>query len=335
MQTGEIEVVPLAAESLGVRSFCTLVKTPDIHMVLDPSAALAMRERFEPHPIEYQTLIKSLERIFVESRKADVLSVSHYHYDHVSPGFTDFRYNLSSREELQRLFDGKVILAKDNRDNINPSQRRRGFYFEKDVQPITEKIHWSDGETFEFGATKVVCSKPLSHGPSNTKLGYVVATSIEHEGHSVLFAPDLQGPTVQDDLEYIISTSPDILLVGGPPIYLRRFEEHHRQSASLSLTRLATELPLVVVDHHLMRSTEWLDWLRPIRAAAESAGNRIVSVAESLEIENRCLESMRAFLYSEYPPSSDFIHWTESTDDYKKNNLPPLNDTALDMGRTS
>ncbi len=325
MQVGEIEVVPLAAESLGVRSFCTLVKTPDLRLVLDPSAALAMRERLEPHPFEYQILIKSLERIFIESKKADVLSISHYHYDHVRPGFTDFRYNLSSREELQRLFDGKTILAKDNRENINASQRRRGFYFEKDVKPTSEKIHWSDGSTFDFGATKVICSKPLSHGPSDTKLGYVVATTIEYEGNSVMFAPDLQGPIVQEDLAYILSASPDLLLVGGPPLYLKKFEEHHRRSAFQSLTKLVTEIPLVVVDHHLMRSKDWLEWLSPIKTAAERVSNQILSVADSLGVESRCLESMRSTLYSDHPPGSEFIHWTEATDEYKKNNLPPLN----------
>ncbi len=334
MQLGEIEIEPLAAESLGVRSFCTLVKTPDIRLVLDPSAALAMRERLEPHPIEYQILIKSLERIFVESRKADVLSISHYHYDHVRPGFTDFRYNLSSREELQRLFDGKTVLAKDNRENINPSQRRRGFYFEKDVQSISEEIHWSDGTAFEFGATKVTCSSPLSHGPSDTKLGYVIATTIEYEGSSVMFAPDLQGPVVQEDLAYILSSSPDLLLVGGPPLYLKKFEERHRQSAFQSLTRLVTEIPLVVVDHHLMRSKDWLNWLGPIKVAAERAGNQIMSIAEMLGTENRCLESMRTSLYSEQPPESDFMRWTDATDEYKKSNLPPLN-IALDKSRTS
>jgi predicted metallo-beta-lactamase superfamily hydrolase len=334
VQVGEIEVVPLAAESLGVRSFSTLIKTPDLRLVLDPSAALAMRERLEPHPFEYQTLMKSLERIFVESRKADVLSISHYHYDHVRPGFTDFRYNMSSREELQRMFEGKIILAKDNRDNINPSQRRRGFYFEKDVQPSSEEIHWSDGRTFEFGATRVICSKPLSHGPTDTKLGYVVATSIEYERNSVMFAPDLQGPVVRNDLEYILSTSPDILLVGGPPIYIKRFEAQHRQSALLSLTRLVTEIPHVVVDHHLMRSKDWLQCMNPIKAAAKRAGNKVTSVAESLEIENNCMESMRSSLYSEHPPRSEFLHWTEATDEYKKNNLPPIN-RASDSTRTS
>ncbi|MHA2385076.1 MAG: MBL fold metallo-hydrolase [Candidatus Thorarchaeota archaeon] len=328
MQLGDIEIEPLAAESLGVRSFCTLVKTPDIRVVLDPSAALAMRERLEPHPIEYQTLMKSLERIFVESKKADVLSISHYHYDHVRPGFTDFRYNLSSREELQRLFDGKVVLAKDNRENINPSQRRRGFYFEKDVKAISEEIHWSDGNTFEFGATKFICSKPLSHGPSDTKLGYVIATTVEYDGVSVMFAPDLQGPVVQEDLKYILSSSPDLLLVGGPPIYLKRFEEQHRQFAFQSLTRLVKEIPLVVVDHHLMRSNDWFNWLGPIRVAADRVGNQIVSVAEMLGTENTCLESMRSTLYSEQPPHSEFISWTDATDEYKKSNLPPINNTS-------
>lgn len=329
MQIGDIEIVPLAAESLGVRSFCTLVKTPDLRLVLDPSAALAMRERLEPHPVEYQTLIKSLERIFIESRKADILSISHYHYDHVRPGFTDFRYNLSSREELQRMFDGKIILAKDNRENINASQRRRGFFFEKDVKPISEEIRWSDGMTFDFGESKVICSKPLSHGPAETKLGYVVATTIEYEQASVMFAPDLQGPVVQEDLAYILSSSPSLLIVGGPPLYLKQFEENHRKSAFQSLTKLVSEIPLVVIDHHLMRSKDWSNWLSPIKSAAERAGNQLMSMAELLGAENRCLESMRTALYSEQPPGSEFMCWTDATEEYKKSHLPPIN-SALD-----
>lgn len=334
MLIGDIEIVPLAAESLGVRSFCTLVKTPDLCIVLDPSAALAMRGRLEPHPIEYQTLIKSLERIFVESRNADVLSISHYHYDHVRPGFTDFRYNLSSREELLRIFEGKVILAKDNRENINASQRRRGFYFEKDVQPISEEICWSDGMTFDFGASKVICSKPLFHGPPDTKLGYVVATTIEYEGHSVMFAPDLQGPIAQEDLAYILSSSPNLLIVGGPPLYLKKFEERHRKSAFQSLTKLVSEIPIVVIDHHLMRSKDWPNWLSPIKSAAEGMGNQIMSIAELLGEQNRCLESMRPVLYSAHPPRSEFLRWIDATDEYKKSNLPPI-DSAMNNKRTS
>jgi predicted metallo-beta-lactamase superfamily hydrolase len=325
VQVGEIEVVPLAAESLGVRSLCTKVKTPDLSVILDPSAALAMREGLEPHPIEYQTLMKSLERIFVEARKADVLSISHYHYDHVRPGFTDFRYNMSSREELQMLFGGKVILAKDNRENINPSQRRRGFYFEKDVQSVSKEIHWSDGKSFDFGTTRIMCSNPLCHGPSDTRLGYVTATKIEYDGSSILFAPDIQGPVMKEDLEYILSSAPDLLIVGGPPIYLRKFKEQHKQSAFHSLTRLVTKVPVVVVDHHLMRSKDWVTWLNPIRVAAERTGNQLMSIAESIGVQNRCLESTRASLYSEQPPSSEFVHWTNATDEYKKSNRPPLN----------
>jgi predicted metallo-beta-lactamase superfamily hydrolase len=325
VQVGDIDIVPLAAESLGVRSLCTLVKTPDLRVVLDPSAALAMRQSLEPHPIEYQKLMECLDRIFVESRKADVLSISHYHYDHVRPGFKDFRYNMSSREELQRLFTGKLILAKDNRENINPSQRRRGFYFEKDVKSVADEIHWSDGKTFNFGETQITCSEPLSHGPTDTKLGYVTATKIEYDNNSVLFAPDLQGPVAIEDLDYILASTPDLLIVGGPPIYLNRFKEKYKQSAFHSLTRLVTEIPVVVVDHHLMRSKDWQNWLNPIKTAAERADNQVMSIAEFLGVPISCLESTRAFLYSEHPPSSEFIHWTNATDDYKKSNLPPIN----------
>ncbi|MFW9845238.1 MAG: hypothetical protein ACFFD6_00705 [Candidatus Thorarchaeota archaeon] len=326
MRIGKIEVIPLASESMGVRSLCTFIRTPDLAIILDPSAALAMRERLEPHPLEYRKLLETLQAIFVESRKADILSISHYHYDHVRPGFTNFRYNLSSREELQRLVEGKLILAKDNRENINPSQRRRGYFFQKDIEDLVKEIRWSDGQTFDFGGTKVICSQPLSHGPSGSRLGFVISTTIECEGHRVLFAPDVQGPVDPKDLSYVLSMSPDLAIIGGPPIYLKRFGEEHSRAALHSMTRIVSEIPMVVLDHHLMRSKDWENWLHPVAVTAEKAGNNLLTMAKLAGIDNTCLESMRATLYADYPPSSDFLAWTAASEEYKMKNLPPLNE---------
>lgn len=301
-----------------------MVSTPDVKLLLDPSAALAMREGREPHPREYHRLMKTLEQILVEARRVDILSVSHYHYDHVRPGFTNFRYNLSSRDELQRVFQDKIVFAKDNRENVNPSQRRRGFFFEKDVSGVAEEIRWVDGQSYSFGETTVSHSKPLPHGPIDTNLGSIIATTVEHAGSRVLFAPDVQGPVVSDTLSFILSNNLDAAIVGGPPVYLKRFEDTHRHAALASLMELAARIPILVVDHHLMRSKGWKEWLNPVTNAASKAENTVMTMAEMAGLEPYCMESIREDLYSMYPPRPEFMNWVNATDKYKAGNLPPI-----------
>ncbi|TFF92320.1 hypothetical protein EU545_01280 [Candidatus Thorarchaeota archaeon] len=324
MRVGDIEILPLAAETMGVRSLCTAVATPDLRILFDPSAGLAKRYGLEPHLLEYRALQNSLERIFVEARKADVLSVSHYHFDHIRPGFTNFRYNLSSREELQLMFEDKVVLAKDNRENINPSQRRRGYYFQKDVEDVVRTIKWSDGKRFYFEDTMLTYSPPLSHGPESSPLGYVVATCVEHDSARFVFAPDVQGPVQQEVVDILLKMNPDLMVVGGPPIYLHVFSETHRNAARKMLCRMASVVPVLVVDHHLQRSPSWERWLSPVYQRAEESGNCVTTMAEIAGEEVRCLEADRQLLYETDPPPEEFMVWTQATDEYKNSHMPPL-----------
>jgi hypothetical protein len=324
MQLGEIEIVPLGAESLGVRSLCTMVKTPDVTMVLDPSAALAKRYRLEPHPLEYQKLMRVLKRIRTATEDADVLSISHYHFDHVRPGFRNCLYNLSSREERKEMFQGKKVLAKDNRDNINASQRRRAYYFKKDVGDVVEQIDWADSRTFAYGETSLTFSDPLPHGKDGTFLGFVLSLTVRHENSTFLFAPDVQGPTSRSSLDYFIGQDIDLAIVGGPPTYLSKFTETEESSALYSLTRLAMSVPLLVVDHHNMRDLNWESWIRPIRNAAERHGNSLLTMAEGLGEQVEALEAERQQLYQDNPPSEEFLAWCDATTEFKMENLPPL-----------
>ena len=324
MKIGSIEVIPIAAESIGVRSLCSKVKTPDVTIVLDPSAALAKRYGLEPHPFEYQKLLEVLDTIFVESRQAEILSISHYHYDHVRPGFTNYRYNFSSREELQRLFESKLVLAKDYRENINPSQRRRGHYFKKDVSKVVKKIEWADNQFFSFGDTSVKYSQPLPHGPANTRMGYVLATVIEHEKTRIVFAPDVQGPVVSTSLDFLLSTDADLLIVGGPPIYLSQWEQSNSDKALQALSKLALSTHFLVVDHHLMRSNEWRYWIQPIQKTSSERGNKVLTMAELGNRKIRCMEAERPELYSSAPPCEEFMNWTKASDEYKMQHMPPI-----------
>ena len=58
-----IKVTPLAAESFGVRSMCTLVETPDVSVLLDAGVSLApYRFNLPPHPVEFQTISRLRQR---------------------------------------------------------------------------------------------------------------------------------------------------------------------------------------------------------------------------------------------------------------------------------
>ncbi|MHA1862116.1 MAG: MBL fold metallo-hydrolase, partial [Candidatus Ranarchaeia archaeon] len=79
----KIKVIPLAAESMGVRSLCTIIETCDCKLLMDPSAALGRRFRKMPHPKEYKKLRDAISHILEIASSADIITISHYHYDHV------------------------------------------------------------------------------------------------------------------------------------------------------------------------------------------------------------------------------------------------------------
>lgn len=308
---------------MGVRSLCVRLSTPNVRILFDPSAALARRYRLEPHPLEYRRLRETLDRIHVEAKAADILSISHYHYDHVRPRFTDFRYTFGSLEDLRAMFADKQILAKDYRDHINASQRRRGYYFEKDLRGVAKEIIYADGRSFDFDDTQVVYSSPVPHGPEGTRLGFVLITTVTYQGFRFIFAPDVQGPISTSTTDYILSLKPDLVIVGGPPTYLDRLREH-MGNAARNLRRLVTSIPIVVVDHHLLRSLSWHEWLSPIEQAAIEADHQLMTMATMGGVDPSYLEASRKSLYREMPPSAEFIDWTNATDTYKTRNPPPL-----------
>ena len=76
----------IAFDSLGVRSMCTFVETKDTSILIDPSASLAPNKfGLPPHPKEIERLNELWQLIVKKARKAKVLIISHYHYDHYEP----------------------------------------------------------------------------------------------------------------------------------------------------------------------------------------------------------------------------------------------------------
>lgn len=323
----EILVVPVAYESLGVRSMCTYVETPDVKVLLDAGVSLGPnRYGLPPHPKEYEALRNRREEIIRFAGKSEVITVSHYHFDHHTPSFTDWAYNWCSAEIAEKIYRGKFILAKSYREYANFSQRRRGWLFAKTSGGYAERLEVADNRTFMFGDTYISFSKPVFHGPEGSDLGWVIISVIRHKGERILFAPDVQGPMSQETLSIILKEAPQMAIIGGPPIYLADFRLNHKNinSAIENLKIIAKHVPTVILDHHLLRDAGWNSVMKTVIESAADVSHRVLTSAEFMGRENYLLEAFRKRLYADEPPSTDFIKWSKKPLAERKVTPPPI-----------
>lgn len=309
-----MEVTPLACESLGVRASCVEVETDDATVLMDPGASLGPR-RFDlpPHREEYRALKTLSNRVLAESRDADALTISHYHFDHYIPSFENYRYNWSSEERARELFRGKEVYAKHRERDINHSQRKRSYYVEELCGDLGVPLTYADGETAEVGDLRLRFSPAAPHGPEGTKLGYVLMTAVTDGDSTFVHTGDVQGPVAADSTDWILDRDPDLVFLGGPPTYLSRdtFTEESRERARRNMERLARETDLAV-DHHLLRARNYETYLEPVREAAEETGNTVRTGAELRGEENRLLEARRDELHAEDPVDDAFYDRIEN-----------------------
>jgi predicted metallo-beta-lactamase superfamily hydrolase len=324
-----IKVTPLAAESFGVRSMCTLVETPDVKVLLDAGVSLAPnRFGFPPHPQEFQAIIRLRKRIAEAADKAEVVTISHYHFDHHTPSYEDWRVNWTeSQETARQIYGGKRVLVKNPRDKINPSQRHRAWMFQKTGGKHAKTLESADGKTFELGeGTMLSFSEPVTHGPENAMLGWVVMAEVDFGGEKFMFAPDVQGPMSNRTLKLILDAMPQVIMVGGPPFYLGSFkvDEAQLQLGLKNLVSLVKTAPITILEHHALRDEAWRQRTKQVYEAARKAGHKVMTAAEFAGEENVFLESRRKQLYVDAPPSREFQQWMRLDAMEKSKQKPPL-----------
>lgn len=323
----KIKVVPLAAESLGVRSMCTYVETPSLRVLLDAGVSLCPnRFKLPPHPEEFRAIDAARKKIMKFAEKAEVITISHYHFDHHTPSFEDWLCNWTNPQTAEQTYEQKLVLAKSYSSHINPSQRRRGWIFKKTGGKAAKKIEYSDNRTFHFSKTKMKFSSPVFHGLPNTPLGWIIMTTIQHENEKMLFASDVQGPMDSSTVDVILAEKPDLLVVGGPPLYLADFrvEEQHIQRGLENLLKLVTNIPYTILEHHILRDSGWRNRTKQIHRLAQKTNHKISTAAEFLGEENLLLEARRKELFQKHQPSQDFQKWSKLPEIKRKRTKPPL-----------
>jgi predicted metallo-beta-lactamase superfamily hydrolase len=325
----KIEVTPLAAESFGVRSMCTLVKTPDITLLLDAGVSLCpYRFGLPPHPIEFKTIDLLRRHIAEAADKAKVVTISHYHFDHHTPSYEDWLVNWTEANETARqIYQGKKVLMKNPREKINASQRQRAWLFKKTGGKYAKTLDTADGKTFAFGKeTFLRFSEAVSHGPDNSRLGWVLMALLEYEGERFMFAPDVQGPMSKHTLKLIKAAKPQVIMIGGPPFYLGGFkvDEAQLQLALKNLVAVVETVAVTILEHHALRGESWQKRTEQVYDKAFETGHKVMTAAQFVGLKNKFLESKRKMLYVENPPSKEFERWMREGLREKSNSKPPI-----------
>ncbi len=273
---------------MGTRSMATYVETEDYGLLIDPGVALGpSRYGLPPHPAEFKRMEEHWGAIKEFASKADGLVVSHYHYDHHDP-------------EEPGLYRGKEVYVKHPTVNINKSQRERASYFLGRLGKLPHKLEFADGREFQRGETLIRFSPAVPHG-TGPRLGCVLEVSVEEGGRKMLFTSDVEGPCLEEQVEFILKENPDVVYVDGPMSYMLgyRFSKQSLDAALKNIARILgeTKVEKLIADHHLLRDLRWRERLGALHESLPR-GKELVTAAEYRGLENDLLEARRKELYS-------------------------------------
>ncbi len=284
-----MRITILAADSMGVRSMAHIIELEGTVIAVDPGAALGpKRYGLPPHRIEEALLQKTIDRIVDFCREADLIIITHYHYDHYLRG-----------EAGLEAYRGKRIIAKHPSEEINWSQKRRAFHLKKIFEKAGAKVLYTNGGGFLINNFFIELSNPVWHGSKGTALGKLLMLYLKTiEGESYVYASDTQGPMNKEALEWILSKRPEALFISGPPFYLvgTKIDEQAVQKAEANLIYLIKGgwLKRVIIDHHFSREKGYWNRLEKYKSMGKTM---VQDAAEYSGVERRPLEAMRDELW--------------------------------------
>ena len=300
-----IEII--GAESLGVRGLCCFVKAGNRNILIDPGIALGyMRHKLLPHPVQIAVDEKAQKRIIDAWSESTDIVLSHFHGDHIPLADTNpYQLNIN---RLIGLNPRASIWAKDP-SHFSPTEENR-------AKALTAVLHVDliSAEGKKDGP--MTFSAAVPHGEAKDILETVLMTKIEDD-EIFVHAPDIQlldNKTVSK----IISWKPNIVLAGGPPLYLSRLSEDQVKRAWHNAERLCRAIDRVILDHHLMRSYEGLEWLKIL---SSKIGKQVMCAADFMHKPRLLLEADRARLYKKMPVPDgwheDYETGKVTTDEYQ------------------
>lgn len=272
----------LASESLGVRSMAAVVYGPDFKLVIDPGLALAPRRfRLGPSRQEEDAAARVQRALRNELNGATHVVITHFHGDHHP--MVDADASQMSAQKVSRAL-GEAKLFSIGKKEISKRQTHRKYLLEK---LLGKKTVDAGGQTFGPFAF----SPPVPHGEGGQRSASVLMVLADIGDATIAHGSDIQ---LLDDqpVDILCDWAPEVLFVGGPPVYLLGNRTDILDAAANRLRRLATACGTVVVDHHVMRSDEGAEWLN----RQQRDLSNVCSAAEFMGKEPSLLEAHRKVL---------------------------------------
>jgi len=288
-----MNVLPIAFDSLGTRSMACFVETRDVKILIDPGVSLApLRYGLEPHSIELERLEEHWKKIVEFANQSEILIITHYHYDHHNPW-----------ENLE-IYKNKILLVKNPLEKINFNQKQRASFFLEKIKEFPKNLEYCDGKSFKFGNTEIQFSQPVFHGTSQ-KLGWVVEVFIKEGREKFVFTSDVEGPAIENQVDFILENKPDFLIVDGPMTYMLgyRYSNENLQLSIKNLVKIIEDVcpKTLLLEHHLLRDLKYKEKLTPVFEIGKELNVKVLTAAEFLEKPVEMLEARRKELYQKYP----------------------------------
>ncbi|MFH1220258.1 MAG: MBL fold metallo-hydrolase [Candidatus Eisenbacteria bacterium] len=283
----QIEI--LGADSLGCRSLATLVTTSKTRILIDPGVSVCpKRDGLPPHRLELEALVEVRARIQARAREAQAIVITHFHHDHYS-SFEHRELDMTNPEVAREIYGDTPVYVKAWQRHLNQAQKMRAIAF---VRDLGRRVTPADG----VSAGDLTFSPPFKHGEQGSQQGWVTMVSIDDAGDRAVFASDIQ-LIEEESVDWIIARQPQVVIASGPPIYLGVLSEQSMAKAAANLMRLAEAVPTTIVDHHLLRTAAYRDFLADSLACAQTRGHRVLTAAEFMGLPNTLLEARRAELW--------------------------------------
>lgn len=288
-----LQIEILGAESLGVRGLCCSVITGNRRVLIDPGVALGyLRHGLHPHPFQVAVGAVIRKRIISAFTEATDIVISHFHGDHV-PLADANPYQLSLNAVADKL--SKVRLWGPDPSGLDRHMRERREAIINAGKTTMVVAEGMNEGPFRF-------SHAMPHGEYGNGLGTVMMTRIEGNGTVFVHASDIQ-LLEREPVQQILDWEPDIVLVGGPPLYLPQLSRKARKIAWENALRLEERVPTLILDHHQLRSREGINWLDRLN---DKSGNFVGCAADFMKVPRRFLEAWRKQLYRELPVSQNW-----------------------------
>jgi len=287
-----MQVIPLAADSMGVRSMATFVETRHLRLLIDPGATLAAR-RFglPPHPLEIACLRNCLERVALFAKSADTIVITKYDMEHFSP----------ERPEWAR---NKRVIVKNPNLQVRPEIRTFASEFLKAVRNTASEIVFADGSSFNFGKTRLTFSESYSIDPLENTEG-ALPLSVEENEDAFMYSSGTKG-VYPDGAAAFLSSKPSMLMYLDGPLTSQTDRTAPKTPVGPLFKRIRkiimdSATQRVILDHHLLRDPKWRQRVEPLAQVALQKGIVLQTAAEYRGEETLDLEARRRTLYELHP----------------------------------